>query len=181
MTQKTQTQKTQTQKTQKTEKKIRKLEDLFVETLQDLYDAEHQITKALPVMAEHARSKELKQGFKDHLQMTERQIQRLEQVFQEMDMKPKGKHCKGMEGLIKEGQEIMKEDIDPAVLDAALIGAAQKVEHYEIAGYGTARAYAQMLGHQNIAKLLDQSAKEEGNTDKLLTSIAESHVNRRAE
>lgn len=184
MTQKSTTQKSTTQRSrtvQKSQKKVRNLEDLFIETLQDLYDAEHQITKALPKMAEHARSKELKQGFKDHLEMTERQIKRLETVFQEMDMKPKAKKCKGMEGLIKEGDEVMKEEMEPAVVDAALIAAAQKVEHYEIAGYGTARAYAQALGRQNIAKLLDQSADEEGRTDKLLTAMAVSHINRRAQ
>lgn len=163
------------------EKKMKNLEDLFIHTLQDLYDAEKQITKALPLMAEKAKARELKQSFKDHLKMTERQIERLEQVFGEMNMKPKGTHCKGMEGLIKEGEDVMKEDMDPAVMDAALIAAAQKVEHYEIAGYGTARAFAQALGHQNIAKLLDLTADEEGKTDKLLSTIAEAHINRRAE
>ncbi len=163
------------------QKKMKNLEDLFIHTLHDLYDAEHQITKALPKMAEKAKAKEVKQSFKDHLEMTQRQIERLDQVFREMNMEPKGEHCKGMEGLIKEGEDLMKEDMDPAVLDAALIAAAQKVEHYEIAGYGTARAYAQALGHQKIAEMLDKTADEEGNTDKMLTSIAEAHINRRAE
>jgi ferritin-like metal-binding protein YciE len=161
-------------------KKMKNLEDLFVDVLKDLYDAEHQISKALPMMAEKAKSNELKQGFKDHLEMTQKQIDRLEQVFDELKMPAEGKHCKGMEGLIKEGQEIMQEEMDPAVRDAALIAAAQKVEHYEISGYGTARSYAQALGHQRIAELLEQTANEEGETDKLLTTMAEDHINRRA-
>lgn len=160
--------------------KMKNLNDLFVETLEDLYDAENQIVKALPKMIDQAHSTELKQGFKDHLQVTQQQIQRLDQIFKEMKMQSKGKHCKGMEGLIKEGDEIMKENMKPEVKDAALIAAAQKIEHYEISGYGTARTFAQQLGHQNIAQMLDQTAKEEGQTDKKLTSLAESHVNAQA-
>ena len=162
------------------DKKMKNLEDLFVDSLQDLYDAEHQIVKALPEMEKKAQSKELKQSFKDHLEMTQRQIERLDQIFNELKMPAKGKHCKGMEGLIKEGQEMMKEEMDPAVMDAALIAAAQKVEHYEISGYGTARSYAQALGHQNAARMLDQTADEEGRTDKMLTTMAEDHINKRA-
>jgi ferritin-like metal-binding protein YciE len=160
--------------------KMKNLEDLFVDVLKDMYDAEQQVAKALPKMAEHARSNELKKSFKDHLEVTRRQIDRLDKAFGELKMPAEGKHCKGMEGLIKEGDEVMKEDMDPEVRDAALIAAAQKVEHYEISGYGTARSYAQALGHQNIARMLDQSADEEGKTDKLLTTIAEDHINRRA-
>lgn len=162
------------------QQKMKNLEDLFVHSLEDLYDAEKQLMKALPKMADAAHSNELKQGFKDHQEVTQRQIERLEQIFKEMKMEAKGKKCKGMEGLIKEGDEMMKEEMEPQVMDAALIAAAQKIEHYEISGYGTARAYAQALGHQNIARLLDQTADEEGQTDKKLTTLAEGHINARA-
>jgi ferritin-like metal-binding protein YciE len=160
--------------------KMKSLDDLFVESLQDLYDAEKQIVEALPKMIDKANSSELKQGFKDHLEMTHRQIDRIEQIFKEMKMPAKGKHCKGMEGLIKEGEEHIKENMSPEVRDAALIGAAQKIEHYEISGYGTARTYAHHLGHDNIAKMLDQTAQEEGQTDKKLTQLAESKINLKA-
>lgn len=160
--------------------KLKNLNDLFVDTLKDLYSAEQQIIKALPRMIEQAHSTELKQGFKDHLEMTHRQIDRLDQIFKEMKLPAQAKHCKGMEGLIKEGEEIMHEEMDPSVKDAALIAAAQKVEHYEISGYGTARAYAEALGHQNIARMLDTTADEEGQTDKKLTSMAEGFVNAQA-
>jgi ferritin-like metal-binding protein YciE len=160
--------------------KMKNLEDLFVDSLQDLYDAEKQIVEALPKMIDKAHSNELKQGFKDHLEMTHRQIDRIEQIFKEMDLPAKGKHCKGMEGLIKEGEEKLKEEMTPEVRDAALIGAAQKIEHYEISGYGTARTYAHTLGHDNIAKMLDQTANEEGQTDKKLTQLAESKINPQA-
>ena len=159
---------------------LKNLEDLFVDTLKDLYDAEHQIVKALPKMIDQAQSNELKQGFKDHLEMTRRQIDRLDQIFKEMKMPAEGKRCKGMEGLIKEGDEVMQMSMDAAVKDAALIAAAQKIEHYEISGYGTARTYAQALGHQDMARLLDQTADEEGKTDKKLTALAEGHVNPKA-
>lgn len=172
--------KTTEKKTQKTEEKMMNLEDLFQDVLKDLYDAEQQIVKAMPKMIEKAQSKELKQGFKDHLEVTHRQVQRIEQIFKELEMPAKGKHCKGMEGLIKEGEEVMKEPMEPQVLDAALIAAAQKIEHYEISGYGTARAYAQALGHQNIARMLDMTANEEGQTDKKLTALAEGHINAKA-
>lgn len=162
------------------EHKMKNLEDLFIDSLKDLYDAEKQIVEALPKMMENAHSKELKQGFKDHLEMTHRQIDRIEQIFKGMDLPAKGKKCKGMEGLIKEGEEILKEEMTPEVRDAALIGAAQKIDHYEISGYGTARTYAHMLGHDNFAKMLDQSANEEGQTDKKLTQLAESKINPQA-
>jgi ferritin-like metal-binding protein YciE len=160
--------------------KLNKLEDLFVDSLKDLYDAEHQITQALPKMIDAAKSQELKKGFKDHLEMTRRQTERLEQVFKEMKMEPKAKKCVGMQGLIKEGEEVMKEAEDPDVRDAALIASAQKIEHYEISGYGTARAYAEALGHPSIAKVLDQILEEESNTDEKLTRLAESHINAKA-
>ncbi len=166
--------------TQKTQNKVTNLDELFVDTLKDLYDAEQQIIKALPKMIDQAQSPDLKQGFQEHLDVTHKQVDRLDQIFKEMKMQPQGKHCKGMEGIIKEGNEVMQEASDPMVRDAALIAAAQKVEHYEIAGYGTARAYAQALGHQNIATLLDQTADEEGKTDKKLTKLAESHINAKA-
>ena len=137
-------------------------------------------SKALPKMAEQANSKELKQGFKEHLDVTNRQIERVEQIFKELKMEAKGKRCKGMEGLIKEGDEMIQEAGDPMVKDAALIASAQKIEHYEISGYGTARAYAQALGHQNIARVLDQIANEEGQADKKLTALAEGHINMQA-
>lgn len=162
---------------QKTEKKMKKLEDLFVDSLKDLYDAERQMVTALPKMMEAANSQDLKNGFKEHLEVTRRQTERLVQIFSEMKMDPKGKKCVGMQGLIKEGEEIMKEAGDPDVMDAGLIAAAQKIEHYEISGYGTVRAYAQALGHQNIAGILDQTLKEEGQTDKKLTAMAEGHIN----
>jgi len=165
--------------TQKTDK-VKNLEELFVDTLKDIYDAEQQIVKAMPKMIEQAQANELKQGFKDHLEVTNQQIVRLNKIFEELKMPAKGKRCKGMEGILKEGDEAMQETLERGVKDAALIAAAQKVEHYEIASYGTARTYAQMLGHQNIAKMLDQTAKEEGKADKQLTTLAESHINARA-
>jgi ferritin-like metal-binding protein YciE len=160
--------------------KVHNLDELFADSLKDLYDAEQQIVKALPKMIDQADSRDLKQSFQDHLDVTKRQVTRLDQIFKELKMPLQGKHCMGMEGIIKEGNEMMQEMADPMVKDAALIAAAQKVEHYEIAGYGTARAYAQALGHPNIAKLLDQTADEEGAADKKLTMLAESHINVKA-
>lgn len=160
--------------------KPKNLQELFVDTLKDLYDAEHQIIKALPKMMDHAQSGDLKQSFQKHMDVTQQQIKRLDQIFGELKVPAQGKHCKGMEGLIKEGEEMMQEASDPKVRDAAMIAAAQKVEHYEIAGYGTARTYAQALGHQNIARMLDETANEEGQADKMLTKIAEGHINQQA-
>ena len=158
--------------------KMNSLEGLFTETLKDLYDAEHQIIKALPKMADAASSADLKKGFQDHLQQTQQQAQRLEQVFSTVNQKPSRKHCMGMEGLIKEGEEHMKElKSDKDVLDAGLIADAQKVEHYEIAGYGTAKTYAELLGNQEAVRLLDQTLSEEYATDERLTKLAESHIN----
>ena len=158
--------------------KVNSLESLFTETLKDLYDAEHQIIKALPKMAEAASSPDLKKGLEQHLEQTRQQAQRLEQVFSAVGEKPSRKKCMGMEGLIKEGEEHMKElKSDKDVLDAGLIADAQKVEHYEIAGYGTAKTYAEMLGKTEAVRLLDQTLTEEYATDERLTRLAESHIN----
>jgi len=157
------------------------LQDLFVENLKDLYNAETQLTKALPKMAKAASEPALRQAFQTHLKETEGQIKRLERIFEELDENPKGKKCKAMEGLIEEGKELMEEDAEPEVLDAGLIGAAQKVEHYEIAGYGTVRTYAQMLGNEQAARLLQQTLDEEGATDKKLTELAMQCINAEAE
>ena len=149
------------------------LKDLLVEELKDLYSAENQILKALPKMIKKATSKELKSGFETHLKETEVQVQRLEKIFQELDVSPKGKKCKGMEGVIEDGKELMEEDATPEVMDAGLISAAQHVEHYEMAGYGGARTYAELLGHSNIASLLQKTLDEERATDEKLTSLAQ--------
>jgi ferritin-like metal-binding protein YciE len=158
--------------------KMKSLETLFVDSLKDLYDAEHQMIEALPKMAEAASSSDLKQSLNQHLQVTRRQAQRLEQVFSAVNEKPTRKKCVGMEGLIKEGEQHFKElKNDKEALDAELIASAQKVEHYEIAGYGTVKTYAQMLGRQEAANLLDQTLSEECATDERLTRLAESHIN----
>lgn len=160
--------------------KVRTLEDLYVDLLKDLYSAEKQLTKALPKMAKNAQSSDLQKAFQDHLKQTENQVERLERIFSDMEGSPRGKKCLGMEGLIEEGNEIMKEAADPNAADAGMIAAAQKVEHYEIASYGTARAWARHLGHNDAAKLLDQTLEEESMANELLTRIAESHVNMEA-
>jgi ferritin-like metal-binding protein YciE len=157
--------------------KLSNLRDLLVAELQDLYDAENQITKALPKMAKTASSPELKRAFETHLEQTQTHISRLERVFATLDEPPKGKKCKGMEGLLKEGDEMIKEDADPDVKDAGLISAAQRVEHYEMAGYGTVRTYAQILGNTEAQQLLQQTLNEEGETDHLLTRLAEQGIN----
>jgi ferritin-like metal-binding protein YciE len=153
------------------------LQKLYLEQLQDLWSAEEQILEALPKMIEKAKHADLKRGFQMHYQQTEQQVQRLEQIFAELGEKPGGHHCKGMEGLVKEGEETMKEFKDSDVLDAALIAAAQRVEHYEIAGYGCARTYAHLLGLQEQAQLLQRTLDEEGDTDHKLTELAETVVN----
>jgi ferritin-like metal-binding protein YciE len=153
------------------------LEELLVDELKDLYSAENQIVKALPRMAKAATSSELRRAFERHLEETRRQIERLDQIGEELEMKMTGKKCKGMEGLIAEGKELLEEDLDEDALDAGLIGAAQKVEHYEIAAYGTARTHAEMLGFRKVAKLLQQTLNEEGATDKKLTQLAENVIN----
>jgi ferritin-like metal-binding protein YciE len=153
------------------------LNELLHEELRDLYSAETQIVKALPKMAKAASSPELRRAFERHLEETKRQVERLDQIGEELEVKMTGKKCKGMEGLLAEGRELMEEDFEEDALDAGLIGAAQKVEHYEIAAYGTARTHADMLGYRRIAKLLQQTLNEEGATDKKLTQLAESVVN----
>jgi len=156
------------------------LQDLFLDTLKDTYDAEQQITKVLPKMAKAASTPNLKTAFEKHLSQTESHIQRLEQVFDSLGKKATRKTCKGMQGLIEEGNEYIKEDAEPEVRDAALIAAAQKVEHYEISAYGTLSAYANLLGDSKSAKLFHQTLEEEKQTDELLTQIAESKVNVKA-
>jgi ferritin-like metal-binding protein YciE len=154
------------------------LQDLYVEELRDLYNAEKQILKALPKMAERASNQELQTAFQMHTDQTERQVERLERIFDDLGTKPTGKHCKGMEGLIEEGKELLeKKNANPDALDAGLIAAAQKVEHYEIAGYGTVRTLAQQLGFSEHARLLQETLDEEGETDKKLTRLAESRIN----
>lgn len=153
------------------------LYDLFVDELKDLYNAEGQILKALPKMIRAADSPQLKSTFQEHLEQTRDQVDRLEQIFNQLGYPIRGKKCKGMEGIIDEGKEIMDTSADPAVKDAGLIAAAQRVEHYEIAGYGTVRSYAQMLGNQKAAQLLQQTLDEEGQTDKKLTELAENTIN----
>lgn len=160
--------------------KLSSLRDLYIAELKDLYDGEHRIIKALPKMADAANSPELRDAFQHHLEQTRQQVARLEQVFQMLDEKPKGEKCKGIEGIIDEGEDVMDYDAPPAVSDAGLISSAQRVEHYEIAAYGTVRTFAQRLGYQEQAQLLNQTLQEEGETDKKLTSLAESFVNEEA-
>jgi ferritin-like metal-binding protein YciE len=158
---------------------IQTIEDLFVEQIQDLYDAEQRLVKALPKMAEKATNNELRSAFADHLLQTEGQVQRLEQVFAELGQDPAKETCEAMKGLIKEGEEMM--DIkDPAIRDAALIAAANRVEHYEIAAYGTARTLATALGLSRSPSLLEQTLDEEKKADAKLTQIAEQTVNPQA-
>jgi len=157
------------------------LKDLYVEELKDLYSAENQIVKALPKMIKAASHKELKQAFQTHLKETERHVQRIERVCDDLGVSPKGKKCVGMEGLLKEGSELIKEKPEPDVLDAGLIAAAQHVEHYEMAGYGCCRTYARQLGYDSQADMLQSTLDEEGNADKILTTIAESTINIEAE
>jgi ferritin-like metal-binding protein YciE len=153
------------------------LHDLFTDEMKDMFSAETQLTKALPRMAKNATNPQLKRAFEQHLKETEEHVRRIERLAAELDIKPRGKKCMGMEGLIEEGKEVMNEAKDPDVMDAGLIGAAQKVEHYEIAGYGTARTYAQLLGNEEAARLLQETLDEEGETDKKLTALAESLIN----
>jgi ferritin-like metal-binding protein YciE len=157
------------------------MQDLYLHELKDLYSAEKQILKALPQMAEKATHQELRRAFEEHKATTEEQVRRLETIFSDLGQSPGGKKCKGMEGLIEEGEEILQEQADPDVRDAALIGAAQRVEHYEIAGYGTARTYAKQLGFDKHADLLQRTLDEEGQTDERLTKLAEGRINREAE
>jgi len=157
--------------------KLNSLQDLFVEDLKDLYGAEQQIIEALPKMIEAAHSEQLKNKFQQHLIETQQQARRLEEIFSMLDMEPEAGPCEGMRGIIKEGQIFISAEGDVNVKDAALIGAAQKVEHYEVAGYGTACTFAQVLGHHEIAQKLQTTLGQEKETDKILTQVAESSVN----
>ncbi len=153
------------------------LQDLYIDELRDVYDAEKQLTKALPRMAKAASSSQLRKSFENHLKQTQEHVQRLESIFQDLGMKARSKPCKGMQGLIEEGKEMMEEDATPDVKDAALIAAAQRVEHYEIAAYGTLSAYAKTLGRKNDLKTLQRTLREEKQTDEKLTTLAESTIN----
>jgi ferritin-like metal-binding protein YciE len=159
---------------------LKNLEDLFIDVLKDTYDAEHQITKALPKMVKAANNKQLATSFEKHLAQTEEHIKRLETVFESQGKKPARKACKGMQGLLEEGTEIMKEKGEPEVLDAGLIAAAQKVEHYEISAYGTLISYANLLGWKDVVKTLQATLDEEKTADQNLTKLAESTVNLQA-
>lgn len=152
--------------------KLENLSDLMLEELKDVYDAEHQIIEALPQMAQAASSRELKAAFQEHLNESQEHIRRLEQVFGLLNQNPKRKSCKAMKGLIKEGQEMMEEEMSSTVMDAALIASAQRVEHYEMAAYGTLRTYANLVGHDQISQIFQRTLEEEELTDKKLTKIA---------
>jgi ferritin-like metal-binding protein YciE len=156
------------------------LEDLFVHEIKDLYNAEQQILKALPKMIREASSGELQQALQQHLDQTKGHVERLDQVFHEVGESACGVKCKGMEGIIEEGAEILKEPADDSVKDAGIIAAAQRVEHYEMAAYGTVRTYARTLGHDEAVSLLEETLREEKEADKRLTEIAEGTVNVRA-
>ena len=153
------------------------LQDLYVEQLRDLHSAENQILKALPKMIKKTTHPELKAALQEHEKVTDKQVQRLETIFQELGEKPTGHKCKGMEGLLEEGEEALKDFTDGDVLDAAIIASAQRVEHYEIAGYGTVRSMANMLGFDRQADLLQETLDEEGEADHKLTGLAERVVN----
>jgi ferritin-like metal-binding protein YciE len=148
------------------------LRELYVNELKDLYSAETQLVKALPKMAKASSNAELRQGFEEHLRQTSEHVSRLEQIFEALGEKPTGKKCVAMEGLVKEGAETISEDYQDALMDAAIIGAAQRVEHYEIAGYGTVRAFAEVLGENEHVSLLEQTLEEEKQTDEKLTQLA---------
>ena len=153
------------------------LKDLYIEQLRDLYSAETQLCEALPKMAAAATNSELKRSFEQHLEETKQQREEVEKLIRAEGENPEGHECKAMKGLIAEGAELMKEDADPDVMDAGLIAASQRIEHYEIAGYGTVRTYAKQLGDANAAFVLDRIAKEEGATDHKLSALAERVIN----
>ncbi len=157
------------------------LHDLYVDELKDLYSAENQLLKALPRMAKKASAPQLKAAFLEHLEVTKNQVMRLEKIFEGLGASPKGKKCKAMEGLVEEGKEILQEEGAPSVIDAALIAAAQRVEHYEMAGYGCVRTFAKLLGYDKAVKLLQATLDEEGEADKKLTELAETVINPKAE
>lgn len=156
---------------------LKDLRDLYVDELRDLYNAEQQLLKALPKMAKAASSPELKNTLNDHLQVTQEQVRRLDNIFRKLGMTPRGKKCKGMEGIVEESKDFLSEKADPAVKDAGLISEAQRVEHYEMAGYGTVRTYAQMLGFNDAANALQQTLTEEEQADHRLTQVAENIIN----
>ena len=160
---------------------IKTFEDLFLNELRDIYSAEKQLIKALPKMAKAAQSDKLRAGFEKHLAQTEVHATRLEQILEQLGKSTRGEKCAAMEGLIEEGKKAIEEIEDPSVLDAALIGAAQRVEHYEIAAYGTAATFAKLLGNKSAEKLLRQTLAEEKATDEKLTELAESEINLAAE
>lgn len=157
--------------------KLENLKKLYVHQLKDLYSAENQIIDAMPRMVEAAEDDDLKQAFKDHLKETKTQVKRLEKIFSKLDFGPRGEHCKGAEGLIEEAKDLLKSDIEQPVLDAGLIAAAQRIEHYEMAGYGCARAFAEKLGYQDAADLLQETLDEEAAADEKLTRLAERRLN----
>jgi ferritin-like metal-binding protein YciE len=160
--------------------KLNTLEDLLVHELKDLYSAETQLVKALPKMAKAASHQELKAAFEDHLEQTEGHVERLSEIAEILGKKLSGQTCKAMKGLVQEGADLISEGAEPAVRDAGLIGAAQRVEHYEIAGYGTARCLADQLGHSDVADLLEQTLEEEKDTDEKLSELATSGINAEA-
>jgi ferritin-like metal-binding protein YciE len=153
------------------------LHDAFLDELRDIYDAEKQLTKALPKLAKAASSSDLRAAFEAHLEETREQLERLEQVFDSLDEKVRGKHCTGIAGIIDEGKSIMEEDFDEATMDASLIAAGQRAEHYEIAAYGTLVAWARAMGHAEAAKLLQETLEEEKAADEKLTALAEGGIN----
>ena len=155
------------------------IRQLYIDELRDLYNAEMQLVKALPKMAKASSNSELRQGFEEHLRQTSEHVSRLEQIFETLDEKPTGKKCLGMDGLVKEGAETINGNYEGAVMDVAIIGAAQRIEHYEIAGYGTVRTLAQLLGEDEHMNLLEQTLEEKKQTDQKLTQLAES-INQRA-
>jgi len=160
--------------------KLNTLEDLLVHELKDLYSAETQLVKALPKMAKAASHQELKAAFEGHLEQTEGHVERLTEIAEMLGKKLTGQTCKAMKGLVQEGADLISEGAEPAVRDAGLIGAAQRVEHYEIAGYGTARCLADQLGHSEVADLLEQTLEEEKDTDEKLSELATSGINAEA-
>jgi ferritin-like metal-binding protein YciE len=159
---------------------VKSVNDLLLDELRDIYHAEKQLVKALPKMAKKAKSDDLRQAFEHHLDETKGHVERLDQVFQQLDARSGGQRCEAMEGLIEEAEELMGEIATPEVLDAAMIGAAQKVEHYEIASYGSVCALAEALGHKDAARLLEETLNEEKAADQKLNQIALSGVNQAA-
>jgi len=156
------------------------LHDLFVMELKDIYDAEKQIVDALPKMIDAVSAPTVRSKFEQHLKTTEQQVERLREVFRKLDMEPEREHCEGMAGILKDGEKVLEMEGDPAARDAALIAAAQKVEHYEISSYGTLRTFAQTMGHHEIARLQETTLGEEKTTDRMLTEVAERSINRKA-